>query len=66
MVITKLTVCAFSVAFPDCAGLTPVMKLVTDCTPASSFTAGGLPGDVKVGPSLPGFTVSENHPVTGE
>ncbi len=35
------------------------MKLDTDCAPASSFTAGGLPGTVKVGASLTGFTVIE-------
>ena len=64
--MTKLTVCVSSVVFPTCAGLTPVMKLDTDCAPASSFTAVGLPGTVNVGASLTAFTVIDTVQVSFE
>src|SRR6266404_2940790 len=68
LVRTKLTVCESSVVFPDCAGLTLAgdMKVDTDCAPASSFTAAGLPGTVKVGASLTALTVIETVQVSFE
>ena len=58
--MTKFTVCVSSVAFPGWAGLiVAVTKFDTVWAPASSFTADGLPGAVKVGASLTAMTVIE-------
>ena len=66
LVMTKLTVCPFSSVSPELLGRTLVMKLDTDWAPASSFTALGLPGTVKVGASLTALTVIETVQVSFE